>query len=130
MFLKLLAIATFSCICQSIVANNCTLRVDSIQVQPNFTLERYLGRWYELKWFSDRYEAPGEMYQDYTQFYSKRPDGNITITSHGRDPANGHGCLQFHSSMILTDTPGKMFYNYFNKGKLADYWVVKTDYIN
>uniref|UniRef100_A0A8W8IBE9 Lipocalin/cytosolic fatty-acid binding domain-containing protein n=1 Tax=Magallana gigas TaxID=29159 RepID=A0A8W8IBE9_MAGGI len=70
------------------------------------------------------------MYQDYTQFYSKRPDGNITITSHGRDPANGHGCLQFHSSMILTDTPGKMFYNYFNKGKLADYWVVKTDYIN
>lgn len=33
-----------------------------------------------------------------------------------RDPANGHGCLQFHSSMILTDTPGKMFYNYFNKG--------------
>nr|XP_034326756.1 uncharacterized protein LOC105317934 isoform X3 [Crassostrea gigas] len=116
MFLTPLAIVTVSCLIQSLVANNCTLRVDSIQLEANFTLERYLGQWYEIEWLSERYVDPDALYEDYTQLYRRQQDGNITITTHGRDPVHNHGCLQFSSSIYLTDTPGKMLFNYLNRG--------------
>nr|XP_019918637.2 purpurin-like isoform X2 [Crassostrea gigas] len=130
MFMKPLAIATFSYLIHSLVASNCTLRVDSIQVEANFTLERYLGQWYEFEWLSDRYVDPDALYEDYTQSYRRQKDGNITITTHGRDPLNGHGCLQFSSTIYLTVTPGKMLFNYLNHGNIENYWVVETDYTN
>lgn len=45
---------------------------------------KYLGQWYEIEWLSDRYEDPDTLYEDYTQLYSRRQDGNITITTRGR----------------------------------------------
>eukprot|EP00105_Crassostrea_gigas_P001056 XP_011413072.2 PREDICTED: retinol-binding protein 4-A-like [Crassostrea gigas] len=121
---------TFGCLIQNLVASNCTLRVDSIQVETNFTLDMYLGRWYEIKWFSDMYFPPDQLYHDYSQVLSRRQGGNITATSHIRDPVNTQGCALFYSTIILTDIPGKMLMNRLNQGKLADYWVVKTDYSN
>lgn len=115
---------------QSLVANNCTLRMDSIQVEANFTIERYLGQWYEFEWMYEGYLDPASVFQDFAHVYRRQQDGNITDTTRGRDPAKSHGCLQFSSTIYLTDTPGKMLFNYLNQGNIGNYWVVETDYTN
>uniref|UniRef100_A0A8W8IA34 Lipocalin/cytosolic fatty-acid binding domain-containing protein n=2 Tax=Magallana gigas TaxID=29159 RepID=A0A8W8IA34_MAGGI len=130
MFLTPLTVVTLSCLIQSLVANNCPLRVDSIQVEANFTLDRYLGQWYEIEWMYDGYVDPAFLYEDYTHVYRRQQDGNITDTTRGRDPVHNHGCLQFSSTIYLTDTPGKMLFNYSNQGDIVNYWVVETDYTN
>ncbi len=51
--------------------------------QPNVSMSRYLGRWYEQaryeNWFEEGME---QVYTDYTQ----GPDGSINVTNYGRSP--------------------------------------------
>lgn len=41
---------------------------------------QYLGEWCGKKWFTNRYVAPEQIYQE----LSRRQDGNLTMTYHGR----------------------------------------------
>lgn len=45
---------------------------------------KYVGQWYGIKWFTNRYVAPEQIYRDFTQELSRRQDGNLTMTYHGR----------------------------------------------
>eukprot|EP00105_Crassostrea_gigas_P001043 XP_011413056.1 PREDICTED: retinol-binding protein 4-A-like [Crassostrea gigas] len=130
MFRLPLAMVSLSCLFQSLVASNCTLRVDSLQAEANFSTDMYVGQWYGIKWFTNRYVAPEQIYRDFTQELSRRQDGNLTMTYHGRDPVNSQGCIQFYSTVYLTDTPGKFRLDFQDHGNFVDYWVVKTDYTN
>nr|XP_022294021.1 retinol-binding protein 4-like [Crassostrea virginica] len=123
-----LIILTSSYVLQVAIAHHCT--VGSFPVQANFITERYLGRWYEIKWFSDYYVPTDVLFQDYTNVFTLQSDGNISISTTGRDPTAGHGCFHYHSTLIPTDTTAKFKYDYMDKGQLTDYWIVSTDYVN
>lgn len=45
---------------------------------------KYVGQWYGIKWFTNRYVAPEQIYRDFTQELSRRQGGNLTMTYHGR----------------------------------------------
>jgi apolipoprotein D and lipocalin family protein len=62
-----------------------------------FELERYLGRWYEIARLDHSFERG---LTDVTAEYVKRPDGGISVTNRGFDPAKGrwreaHGVARF-----------------------------------
>nr|XP_022334697.1 retinol-binding protein 4-like isoform X2 [Crassostrea virginica] len=128
MQLSTLIILTSSYVLQVAIAKQCT--VDSFPVQANFITERYLGKWYEIKWFSDNYLPTDVLYQDFSNVFTQQSDGNISISTTGRNPAPGHGCFHYHSTLIPTNTTAKFKYDYMDKGRLLDYWIVSTDYVN
>nr|XP_022330607.1 purpurin-like [Crassostrea virginica] len=130
MLIFTLIILSLSCIVQNAKAKTCT--VDSFPEQANFITERYLGKWYEMKWYLDNFVETETtvLYQDFTHVYTKQSDGNISVSSTGRDPTAGHGCFHYHSTLIPTETPGKFKFDYMDKGRLTDYWIISTDYVN
>ena len=52
-----------------------------------FEVERYLGRWYEIARLDHSFERG---LTDVTAEYARRPDGSISVTNRGFDPAKGH----------------------------------------
>ncbi|XP_078340646.1 retinol-binding protein 4-like isoform X1 [Crassostrea virginica] len=131
MLLSLLLLA-FSCMPEKTLAKDCT--INSFAVQADFNIEKFLGKWYEMKWFSDYYHAHFEgmkpMYEDFTIVYAKQSDGNISMVSAMRDPTAHRGCDLYNSTLYLTDTPAKLRMDKRNLGELSDYWIIKTDYSN
>jgi apolipoprotein D and lipocalin family protein len=51
-----------------------------------FEVERYLGRWYEIARLDHSFERG---LTDVTAEYARRPDGSISVTNRGFDPAKG-----------------------------------------
>lgn len=105
-------------------------RVDSFPVQGHFDTDKYLGKWYEMKWYSEVYFDESELFQDYTHEYIGKKGGNLTVRHTGRDPINLVDCFQRQSTLYLTETPGKFMIDEKNQGNLSDFWVIRTDYSN
>ena len=62
-----------------------------------FEVERYLGRWYEIARLDHSFERG---LTDVTAEYARQPDGTISVTNRGFDPAKGrwresHGVVRF-----------------------------------
>ncbi len=49
----------------------------ALQTVPRVELPRYLGRWYEIARFANRFEKQGD--RDTTAEYALRPDGKISV---------------------------------------------------
>eukprot|EP00105_Crassostrea_gigas_P034490 XP_019918638.1 PREDICTED: purpurin-like isoform X1 [Crassostrea gigas] len=105
-------------------------RVDSFPVQDHFDTDKYLGKWYEMKWYSEVYFDESELFQDYTHEYIRKKGGNLTVLHTGRDPINLVDCFQRQSTLYLTETPGKFMIDEKNQGNLSDFLVIRTDYSN
>lgn len=45
---------------------------------------QYLGKWYEMKWYSEVYFDESELFQDYTHEYIRKKGGNLTVLHTGR----------------------------------------------
>nr|XP_019918638.2 purpurin-like [Crassostrea gigas] len=105
-------------------------RVDSFPVQDHFDTDKYLGKWYEMKWYSEVYFDDSELFQDYTHEYIRKKGGNLTVLHTGRDPIYLVDCFKRQSTLYLTETPGKFMIDEKNQGNLSDFWVIMTDYSN
>lgn len=105
-------------------------RVNSFPVQDYFDTNKYLGKWYDMKWYSEVYFDESELFQDYTHEYIRGEGGNLTVLHTGRDPIDLVDCFQRHSTLYFTGTPGKFLIDERNQGSLSDFWVIRTDYSN
>lgn len=104
--------------------------VNDIEIQPNFNLDNYMGKWYEVLWAPPHFEKVEDMYVDYTEVFSMAEDGNVTSVTQGRIPGK-ESCLPAKGRlMYVSDVPGKM-YNILAQEQgdsHFDYWVLETDY--
>ncbi|ESP02823.1 hypothetical protein LOTGIDRAFT_156771 [Lottia gigantea] len=103
-------------------ANDATCILDDIQVQDNFDLKKYLGKWYEIYWI-----LPFDINDPFTDYNHVYEEVNST---------------HFVSHITGRSYEGKCFYNdvhfeiignsKFIKIEDSDkpFWVLKTDYDN
>ncbi|KAK3576292.1 hypothetical protein CHS0354_036027 [Potamilus streckersoni] len=115
--------------------NECTVDcfVQSFQVQPNFNINQYVGKWYEQKWLAQSYIPQDQLFQDYTHYYVLNPNSSVTIFISGRSPENVSMCFHYVALLEQTTVPGKFrFTRYWNQSysDAIDYWVMNTDYDN
>ncbi|XP_046564058.1 uncharacterized protein LOC124272882 [Haliotis rubra] len=104
---------------------NCS--VNNLPIQPNFDLDKYVGKWYEYQWHTKIYYQPEDRYNDYYHYYVQTTSGNITNYINGRDPTAPDGkCFFVNFNLYPTNSPGKLIYT-SQKGEFP-YWVLETDY--
>lgn len=96
-----------------------------IGVVANLDLDRYLGKWYEIARYPNRFERNC---QGVTAEYSRRPDGKIRVlnTCHKGSPT---GPVEIAEGQASIAGPGKLDVTFvpwlpFAKG---DYWVLHVD---
>ncbi|KAJ8308898.1 hypothetical protein KUTeg_013772 [Tegillarca granosa] len=114
-------------------ALNC--KFANFNVKPNFNLEKYLGKWYEMKWLAQNYIPEDQLFQDYAHNYVMESNGTITAYIKGRDPTTPDKCFRYSAWITQTNTPGKLRYRRWASSDrsaqiTSDYWVLMTDYIN
>ncbi|XP_071081081.1 uncharacterized protein [Haliotis cracherodii] len=106
--------------------NDCI--VDDIEVQANFDTDRYMGKWYEYKWYAQSFIPEDERYADYYHYYIPTDDKNITNYISGRDPSEPDGeCFFYHRELIPTTVPGRFIWQDTPSDAMS-YWVLETDY--
>ena len=96
-----------------------------IGVVANLDLERYLGKWYEIARFPNRFERGCE---GVTAEYAKRPDGKIDVVNTCRK-GSPDGPKEVAEGVASVVAPGKLAVTFvpwlpFAKG---DYWVLYVD---
>jgi apolipoprotein D and lipocalin family protein len=85
-------------------------------------LERYLGRWYELARYENRFERGCE---GVTAEYSKRPDGMIAVLNTCRDDApDGKARAAEGRAKVVEGSDGAKLKVAFFGPFWADYWVL------
>ena len=96
-----------------------------IGVVVNLDLERYLGKWYEIARFPNRFERGCE---GVTAEYEMRPDGKISVVNTCRK-GSPDGPVEVAEGVASVVAPGKLEVTFvpwlpFAKG---DYWVLYVD---
>jgi len=96
-----------------------------IGVVANLDLERYLGTWYEIARFPNRFERGCA---GVTAEYGRNPDGTISVRNTGRG-GSPTGPAEVAEGTARVVGPGKLTVNFvpwlpFAKG---DYWVLYVD---
>ncbi|XP_046564055.1 uncharacterized protein LOC124272880 [Haliotis rubra] len=110
----------------SINGNDCI--VDDMEVQADFDTDRYMGKWYEYKWYASSFIPPEERYENYYHYYIPTDDKNITNYISGRDPSRPDGeCFFYNRQLIPTAMPGKFIWQ-DTPASAVPYWVLETDY--
>ncbi len=85
-------------------------------------LERYLGRWYELARYENRFERGCE---GVTAQYSKRPDGMIAVLNTCRDGApDGQARAAEGRAKVVEGSDGAKLKVSFFGPFFGDYWVL------
>jgi apolipoprotein D and lipocalin family protein len=55
---------------------------DAVEPLPALDIPAYMGTWYQVAWFPNRFQQ--QCVSDTTAQYTRRPDGNITVTNRCR----------------------------------------------
>lgn len=86
-------------------------------------LERYLGKWYEIARYENRFEKG---YEGVTAEYAKREDGLIHIINTCREGnVNGPVKVADGKAKIVEDSNGaKLKVSFFGPFYIGDYWVL------
>lgn len=99
--------------------------------QGNFSLEQFLGRWFEVAVVSTcphfmqrKMKNPVIVVLDLRQSEAK---GNITVTA---TTLREESCKTTSTNYSLTDTPGRFFYHIPKFSADVDVFVVDTDYVD
>jgi apolipoprotein D and lipocalin family protein len=66
--------------------SGCVGAPEGLTPVSGFEVERYLGRWYEIARLDHSFERG---LTDVTAEYARQPDGSISVTNRGFDPAKG-----------------------------------------
>ncbi|XP_061173677.1 purpurin-like [Saccostrea echinata] len=104
--------------------------VSNFAVQSNFDPSKYVGVWYEIKWFSKTPLPKNKEWQDVTHTYSIVKGNNISVVTTYRDPQRLGTCSTFQSTLIPTGRPGKLLFDEQKTDEIVNYWVMNTDYVN
>ena len=83
-------------------------------------LERYLGRWFELARYDQRYEKGCD---GVTADYSKRSDGSITVLNRCRKPDGRTEEARGRAKVVDARTNAKLKVSFFGPF-YGDYWVL------
>ncbi|CAF1045176.1 unnamed protein product [Rotaria sp. Silwood1] len=129
----LLVVGWFLLINQSI---GCTVpSFSSLQVQPHFNLHRFLGIWFEIKWFTTQTINPTGVWSDYSLSFQLqgRPRQRLLVYGRARR-VNASQCHSFGPWLMQTPGGARLF---LQKDNLTSntilhqpFYVLKTDYRN
>ncbi|CAF4122294.1 unnamed protein product [Rotaria sordida] len=103
----------------------------SLPVQRNFDLCRYLGTWYEIKWYRNR--PVTDVWGDYAQLWDFKDHSEryLKVDGQARRP-NETNCFSFGPWSVDASRGAKMIVKTENNNKGAPvnwpYYVLKTDY--
>ena len=119
------ALAAFLPWSDAAVAKNYRDRSAPIGVVANLDIERYLGKWYEIARFPNRFERDCE---GVTAEYAMRDDGKIRVLNTCRK-GSPDGPVETAEGVATVDGPGRLKVTFvpwlpFAKG---DYWVLHVD---
>ncbi|KAM4719069.1 apolipoprotein D-like [Anableps anableps] len=94
-------------------------------VQPNFNLQEYMGKWYEIEKLP-AYFAKGKCIQ---ANYSLKKDGTVQVLN--SQVSKGKKTVVEGTAKILdSHEPGKLGVRFTSFTPYSPYWVLTTDYTN
>ncbi|XP_060594884.1 apolipoprotein D-like [Ruditapes philippinarum] len=110
------------CACQVFQSGECP----KAQVQQNFDIKKYVGKWYEQRRFAFAFEA----FQDcVTAEYTLRDDGLITVNNTGYNTlTRSYSTNMGDAASMDPNNPAKLGVKFFSGQPRGDYWVLSTDY--
>ena len=88
---------------------------------PYVDLKRYLGRWYEIARYPNRFEKPG--IRDVTATYTLRPDGRISVVNACYHPDGRREAASGWAKVSDTGTNAKLRVTFFWPF-FGNYWVI------
>ncbi|XP_029313835.1 apolipoprotein Db [Cottoperca gobio] len=93
------------------------------KVQPNFKLEQYLGRWYEI----EKLPASFEKGKCIEANYAVRSDGTIRVLNSGFDKDK---VTAIEGTAVIQDPrePAKLGVGFSYFAPYGSYWILTTDY--
>lgn len=125
--LRALALAAVAALTLSPATAEASYRDKSVplSVVTNLDLDRYLGKWYEIARFPNRFERGC---QGVTAEYSMRPDGQIRVLNTCRE-GSPTGPARTADGVARVEGPGKLSVTFvpwlpFARG---DYWVLHLE---
>ncbi|CAF1372595.1 unnamed protein product [Rotaria sordida] len=111
-----------------------TPSLSQITAQKDFCLEKFLGQWHQIKWYtSEKNHNPSESWTDYSQFFALDNCINQHVLAFGRARLpNGTECFSFGPWSIFAYNGAKMIVETddINKNTKVNwpYIILKTDY--
>ncbi|XP_024659557.2 apolipoprotein D [Maylandia zebra] len=100
------------------------------EVQSNFTLQPYMGKWYEIEKLPDIFGRGQCIREENTMM----EDGSVQVSySQVWDPQNHQGkrwYLEGTAKVIDPQEPAKLGVNFLSFLPYTPYWVLSTDYTN
>ncbi len=105
----------------------------NLTVQSNFNLHRFLGIWYEIKWFKNESLNNNNLWNDFSQSFQFEDNSNEHLLASGRARLSSEEeCFSFGPWLILANNSAKMI---LEKQDLNiplnlnwPYYILKTDY--
>ncbi|KAJ8310337.1 hypothetical protein KUTeg_012202 [Tegillarca granosa] len=97
----------------------------TVQIQPTFDLNAYLGDWYEIVKFPASFENGQTCAKAH---YDLKPDGHINITNTGKGPHGEKIMANGEAKLVATDGSAKLQLRFAAGTPWGNYWVLDTDY--
>ena len=112
----------------------CTLpSFAELEVPSNFSLHRFLGRWYEIKWYADETEPDSEIWDDFSQTFELENHSTERLLAFGNARLSYETeCFAFGPWSIIVNNSAKMILEKKDSDILSNlnwpYYILKTDY--
>jgi lipocalin len=112
----------------------CTIpKFSSLTVQANFSLNHFLGIWYEIEWFSSEYHNESNIWRDFTLKFEFDNNSSQRLLVPGRARLfPDENCFSFGPWLIIANNSAKMILEKKNLNSSTDlnwpYYILKTDY--
>lgn len=92
------------------------------QTVAHVDLQRYMGRWYEIARYPNRFER--KCVEDITATYELRPDGRVSVVNSCGKATGGRSVASGWAKVIDTATNAKLRVTFFWPF-FGDYWVLE-----
>ncbi|CAF1045193.1 unnamed protein product [Rotaria sp. Silwood1] len=105
----------------------------NLTVQSNFSLQNFLGIWYEIQWLSSEYHNASSIWSDYSQSFQLENNVSQRLLVYGKARfPNAEQCFSFGPWLIIANNSAKMILQTqdVNSSKILNwpYYILKTDY--
>ncbi|CAF1473005.1 unnamed protein product [Rotaria sp. Silwood1] len=107
----------------------------SLNVERNFNLHRFLGIWYEIKWYTTVNIPPSDVWTDYAQSFQLKHRFGQSLLVYGKARLQtAQECFSFGPWLVRANNGAKMIVEKedlnSNTRLNRPYYVLKTDYKN
>jgi lipocalin len=107
---------------------------DNLTVQSNFTLNKFLGIWYEIQWLPGEPHNESDIWRNFYQLFQFENSSTQKLLVSGQARVNNSTCFSVNSWSIIANNSAKMILETqnMNSTKLLNwpYYILKTDYEN